>query len=853
VPGSPRKKFGLITAVHNVARFLPDFIASIEAQTYPLADVVVVAVDDGSSDDSLEVLEQWSASRPDLVTVLTKQNGGQGSARNAGLDIIDCEWVSFPDPDDAFDPAYLARVAAVIDSHPDLAMVATNRLIWRDGTGEPVNGHPLRSMFEHDQVKNQDGYPEYFHGSAPAAFMRMAVIEADAIRFDERIRPNFEDGHFCQRYLLRAGAPEVAFLKSAVYLYRKRADQSSTLQTGHLIPSRFTVVPRLGFLALLREAAELRGAVPEWLQNMIIYELSYYISPEDDASAATACHGEVANEFIETMTKIRTLLDDDVIRSFNTRVLRAHWRQVLLYAFRSEPWHTPYVVMHRYDSVKRQVLISYRFTGPEPVFEPQLRGKPVAPVATKIRDFRYWDHAVMHERLAWVPARGTVRVRLGQRYVELRTNWSDFTPTYVRPSAIRRRLGVSTGTRSSRKQRLAAAQRSARRDVTRAASRYGPARREFRGAWVFMDRIDDAGDNAQRLFEYVRANRSDINAWFVLDPESPDWARLRRSTNRLIAHGSLRWKLLMLNCRYLISSHADVGIVRPPGILQLEPRPHWRFVFLQHGVIKDDISSWLNLKVIDLFVTSTPPEHHSIVGSGTGYQFTTKEVKMTGLARFDRLRRIASGVAESEQRTVLVAPTWRNYLNIRLASGEHRRRVVPNFLDTEYARNWLGLLSSPELAKACAAANLRIGFLPHPNIQPVLAELALPGHVDALRYADHDVQELFAKAAVLITDYSSVAFNAAYIDRPVVYFQFDRKLIAAGGHLGRQGYFDYESDGFGPVASTLEQAVDETVRTIGAGRRTQSPYAERIAATFPERDGRCCQRTVEAIEALGKP
>ncbi len=53
--GRPRR-FGLITAVYNVARYLPDFIASIEAQTFSLDDVVVVAVDDGSTDDSLELL-----------------------------------------------------------------------------------------------------------------------------------------------------------------------------------------------------------------------------------------------------------------------------------------------------------------------------------------------------------------------------------------------------------------------------------------------------------------------------------------------------------------------------------------------------------------------------------------------------------------------------------------------------------------------------------------------------------------------------------------------------------------------------------------------------------------------------
>ncbi len=82
-----------------------------------------------------------------------------------------------------------------------------------------------------------------------------------------------------------------------------------------MLPSRYLEVPRHGYLELLREAAGKRGGrAPEWLQNMIIYELSYYISPEDGAWVATACHGEVADEFVALMRQIRAELDDDVIR-----------------------------------------------------------------------------------------------------------------------------------------------------------------------------------------------------------------------------------------------------------------------------------------------------------------------------------------------------------------------------------------------------------------------------------------------------------------------------------------------------------------------------------------------------------
>lgn len=849
---APERRFALVTAVYNVARYLPEFINSVESQAFDLGQVQCVAVDDGSTDDSLEILQAWRRRSPERVTVLTKPNAGQGSARNLGLDHVDATWVTFPDPDDLLDPHYLARVARAIEDYPDLAMVATNRLILQDASGVSVERHPLRALFAHgDQVKNLDAFPEFFHGSAPAAFFRTDIITEHGLRFDERIRPNFEDGHFCQRYLLRAPAPVVAFLRSAVYHYRKRADQTSTLQTGGLEESRFREVPRHGYRDLLREAARLRGGrAPEWVQNMVIYELSYYLSPEDAGwSAANVCRGEVAEEFITTLREIRQELDDEVIKGFDTRALRAHWRQVLLYGLMPGPWHSPYVVLHRYDRSKRQVLASIRYVGPAPAVEVYLRGARVRPVASKVRDFRYWDHSLLHESLMWVSARGTLRFTIDGRFVEIRTNWADYAPTYIRPAALKHRLGVPAAGGARRRIGGIVSRQKAKSELVDLAVR--PARRVFRDAWVLMDRITDADDNAQRLFEYLRLHRPDINAWFVLDKQSADWPALRkRFGRRVIAHGSATWVTLMLNCRHLISSHIDAPIQRPRQIMKITRRPRWSFVFLQHGVIKDDISGWLNPKQIDLFVTSTPQEHASIVGDGSSYVFTEKEVKRTGLARFDRLLEMGRGVAESEQRLILVAPTWRNWLNQPLAAGETKRQIVDNFPTTEYARNWFGLLHSEALADLCREAELKIGFLPHPNVQPVLESVHLPPHVLALRYADHDVQRLFAEAALLVTDYSSVAFNSAYIDRPVVYFQFDQQLVELGGHLGRKGYFDFARDGFGPVALNLDDAVDKITKAVRSGRRLQSPYLERAAAAFPERDGGCCRRIVAAIEQL---
>jgi CDP-glycerol glycerophosphotransferase (TagB/SpsB family) len=368
-----------------------------------------------------------------------------------------------------------------------------------------------------------------------------------------------------------------------------------------------------------------------------------------------------------------------------------------------------------------------------------------------------------------------------------------------------------------------------------------------------MDRLHDADDNGQRLFEYLRAERPDINAWFVIEKGTPDDRRIRATgETHVVDYGSFAWRMLMLNARWLLSSHADVPIVRNPAIMRLVPRPTWKFAFLQHGVIKDDLSLWLNAKDIDLFVVSTAAELESVAGDGTTYIYTSKEVRNTGLPRFDRLLEKGRAVPPEERDLVIVAPTWRNWLNLPLAPASQRRAVDEAFWGSEYFASWDSLLRSAALAAAVADRGWRLAFMPHPNMQSILSTMDLPPNVEPIRFTGRDVQDVYAHCALLITDYSSVAFNTAYIDRPVVYFQFDRERMMSGEHVGRQGYFDYDRDGFGPVATTVDGAVAAAVSAVEHGPTPTPEYEARIAATFAARDGGACRRVVAAVEDLSR-
>jgi hypothetical protein len=345
----------------------------------------------------------------------------------------------------------------------------------------------------------------------------------------------------------------------------------------------------------------------------------------------------------------------------------------------------------------------------------------------------------------------------------------------------------------------------------------------------------------------VRAHPPEINAWFVIDRGSRDWTRLAQDGFRLVPHGSPDHRLLMLNCRELISSHVDDEIIDPIGRRRFGAG-RWRLTFLQHGVTKDDISRLVNRAPIGRLTTATAAEYSAIAGDGTPYVYGGREVALTGLARHDRLLHLATAVGADDERLLLVMPTWRRELFEDAAASAGGLRALAGFWDSDYATTWLELLRSDRLRLLAARAGLRVAFVPHPAMS-MMADAHVPSHVDVHRYEDVDVQQLFVRGAAIITDYSSNAFELAYLNRPVIYFQFDRERFFSGQHVYREGEWSYALDGFGPIVDSVPGVLDELARLVDSALLPAEPYATRMAGAFAFRDGRCCERVFESILA----
>ncbi len=116
----------------------------------------------------------------------------------------------------------------------------------------------------------------------------------------------------------------------------------------------------------------------------------------------------------------------------------------------------------------------------------------------------------------------------------------------------------------------------------------------YRHLWLVMERGFDARDNAYWLFRYLREQQPQINACYVIDKTSPDYEKVS-CLGKTVAWRSLRHYLMYLAADQLISTHvqpASPDLMAYYHLRRIGSRPRGKQIFLQHGIIKDEMK-WM--------------------------------------------------------------------------------------------------------------------------------------------------------------------------------------------------------------------------------------------------------------------
>jgi glycosyltransferase involved in cell wall biosynthesis len=209
-------KISIIMPVYNEKQFLEECLDSYFSQTL-VAECELICVDDGSTDESLEIMRAYSERYPGYVRLLTQANQGSGKARNLGISVATGEYVAFLDADDLYPDKHVLETLyrAAKDNR---VQIAGGSLIMFDSTCEysdyattaGFEGHTFleSKMMDYRDYQFDYGYPRFIY--------ERALLRDNAITFPDYLR--YQDPPFFVRAMLAAG--RFFAIKEPTYKYR---------------------------------------------------------------------------------------------------------------------------------------------------------------------------------------------------------------------------------------------------------------------------------------------------------------------------------------------------------------------------------------------------------------------------------------------------------------------------------------------------------------------------------------------------------------------------------------------------------------------------------------------------------
>lgn len=365
-------------------------------------------------------------------------------------------------------------------------------------------------------------------------------------------------------------------------------------------------------------------------------------------------------------------------------------------------------------------------------------------------------------------------------------------------------------------------------------------KKDNRNVWLISERRDEAEDNGYHLFKYIRENHPNEKVYYVIDKSSEGYKRIEQYKN-IIDYNSLKHYIYYFLADKHISAFQFFGVPDDSFIWKLEEKEliSKKKIFIQHGVIQSKLPFlfFSNTKYT-MFACGAKPEFEYIKDN---YGYPEGSVKYLGLCRYDNLYNY------KEKNQILVMPTWRKWIGMT-NKDSNSEKDISNFIKSEYYNTYKSLLTNKKLNDLLEENNYNLIFYPHPEMQRFISLFNSESRrIIIANRKEENLQSLLKESKILITDYSSVAFDYGYMKKALIYYQFDDKRYCRE-HF-ESGYFDHKRDGFGPVVKNEDDLlleIEKYIKNIG----NREMYVERATNFFKLHDNNNCMRHYEAIREL---
>lgn len=888
-------KFTIITAVYNVEPFLDECIESVLKQDIGFEkNIQFILVDDGSNDRSGEICDKYAKKYLNNILVIHKDNGGVSSARNEGLKLAEGKYINFLDADDKLAIDALRKVEKFFDINENLIDIVSIPIKFF----EARNGNHLLNYKFNKGTRIIDLAQEYncIQLSLSSAFIKYENLKN--LKFDINLE-YAEDAKLSITILCRKS--KIGVVSDTVYYYRKR-------KTGEVSAIDKSIKNKNWYLNYLKyftkEIADFfiskNNKIPLFVQYSLMYDLQWRVLI--DKHKAQNVLSEIEwSEYIDTIVSIVKFIDDDIIlaqknifiehKAFllnlkynkklgikinnnvaeyyieNTFIGTVNDRKVILDFINIQNGKLiiegciTYLKNVENSDIQIAAIVNNNITNVDMNFKRQLKSTILGKECLKTINFKLSipeNHILKNFQIRFIS------IINGKPIEHNHIITSKFFP--IGKSNNKAFCIVGNHLFTINENRLDIHEYNLVRHIYKEIKylKYLFSSKEIgakkaacirilyyslkpfmnKDIWLISDRINKADDNGEALFKYLHDNKINQNRYFVISKKSKDYQNIQKYGS-VLNYYSLKHRMLHLFAKKIISSAGDDYVFCPfwnNAVYFRDLMYGQKRIFLQHGITKDDISGWLNRysKNLDIFITCAKPEYNSIITGN--YYYDDNIVKLTGFARYDRLY-------DEKKKIITIMPTWRKNLII---AGDYSRTgediYDKSFFETEYFKFYNSLINNQKLLTKAREKGYIIKFMPHPRIIPYVNEFNIQEGVEFCNI-ETKYRDIFAESNLIVTDYSSVAFDFAYLKKTVIYAQFDNKTFFEN-HTYDKGYFDYERDGFGEVEYTLDATIERVIEYLNNDCKVKSKYLKRMEAFFAFNDKNNCKRIYEIIKKL---
>ena len=304
-------KFSIVVPVYNSEQYLRKCVDSLVAQTVDKSMLEIILVNDGSTDGSAELCEDYAKKYPFVIHV-EQENAGVSRARNKGIEVATGDYIGFVDSDDWVSKNIVAKVDEFYSNCSDKVNVAVCPVYNMHGARKKP--HYANGKFSKGSRVVSLHRPKwsYVVSRIAPAFFRTEAIKG--LKLDEKVT-YYEDTKFCSEALM--GTMLLGIVSGCAYYYRRNSGEegdefSSLTATATDDPSFYLESPKRVSLDVLEKCVERFGSVPKYYQFASLAEMKWRIF-YNHSSAGDVLSGKELEEYKHISDQIMSYIDFETI------------------------------------------------------------------------------------------------------------------------------------------------------------------------------------------------------------------------------------------------------------------------------------------------------------------------------------------------------------------------------------------------------------------------------------------------------------------------------------------------------------------------------------------------------------